>query len=545
MDDLLQAMRIRAKAGDVRGVRGLMRMGCRGTARATPAMLFELMIAYRNRRKPLAAISVLQEINSTGSDPEPWLYAEGYKILEQAGLFERAMGMLKARLKSGKAAVDEFNALISISRKGDTRIRAWQLHEEMKKHKISGNRSTFAALLSCYAENGDVARASRTLDEMKSEGYEARLVEYSLVLKACIKAQEGDLALSHFRNMISEGISPDIIAFNSVIASLSKSGDVDQAYDLLQLLMKQEENLEYDSFAPVLVQLLEKSRFSDAAGLVERMRERKVYPDEAYFKCLISNYSKVNRVEDAERTLKEMIFRGYKPTVKTLTAMLNAYARATQFAKALSLLKEMQEMKPSIELDERCFTIVMTSAIKTRRPQDAVQLFDEMIVAGIPKGNSSTSILIRALGMMKEVDRAEKVFAAIARPDLYCYNELIFAYLICGKRKDALHVLEKLGRGQRVHLKPNSITYGMFIRNSALRGEAMEAREMFKEMTVVRKIKATPQAYTSLIEAYVKSGDLKGGLDMLEEMKSKGVQPSDKTFVRLREAALQSSKASL
>lgn len=46
-------------------------------------MLFELMIAYRNRRKPLAAISVLREVNSTDSDPEPWLYAEGYKILGQ------------------------------------------------------------------------------------------------------------------------------------------------------------------------------------------------------------------------------------------------------------------------------------------------------------------------------------------------------------------------------------------------------------------------------------------------------------------------------
>mmetsp|Transcript_29893 Transcript_29893/g.114768 ORF Transcript_29893/g.114768 Transcript_29893/m.114768 type:complete len:471 (-) Transcript_29893:1452-2864(-) len=470
MDDLLQAMRIRANAGDVRGVRGLMRMGCRGTARAPPAMLFELMIAYRNRRKPLAAISVLREVNSTDSDPEPWLYAEGYKILGQAGLLEKAMAMLRARLKSGKAAVDEFNALISISRKADTRVNAWQLHEEMKKHKISGNRSTFAALLSCYAENGDVARASRTLDEMKSEGYEARLIEYSLVLKACIKSKEGELALKHFRNMISEGISPDIIAFNSVIASISKSGDVDKAHELLQLLMQQEENLGYDSFAPVLVQLLDKGRFSDAAELVERMKERNLYPDEAYFKCLISNYSKVNRVEDAERTLKEMIFRGYKPTVRTLTAMLNAYARATQFPKALSLLKEMQEMTPAIELDERCFTIVMTSAIKSRRPEDAVRLFDEMIVAGIPKGNSSTSTLIRALGMMKEVDRAERVFSAIARPDLYCYNELIFAYLICGKRKDAVHVLEKLRKGQNVYLKPNGITYGMFIRNSALRG---------------------------------------------------------------------------
>lgn len=72
---------------------------------------------------------------------------------------------------------------------------------------------------------------------MKSEGYEARLIEYSLVLKACIKSKEGELALKHFRNMISEGISPDIIAFNSVIASISKSGDVDKAHELLQLLV--------------------------------------------------------------------------------------------------------------------------------------------------------------------------------------------------------------------------------------------------------------------------------------------------------------------
>ncbi|KAJ3685657.1 hypothetical protein LUZ61_014821 [Rhynchospora tenuis] len=204
--------------------------------------------------------------------------------------------------------------------------------------------------------------------------------------------------------------------------------------------------------------------------------------------------------------------------------LLRRMATPRLLSKALQLLDEMPSDANNCENQkEEMFRCLVDALCKKGSVKEAADLFEHMRDRFKPDLRCFNSLLYGwcKLGKLEE---AKYVLVQIRKcgfePDIVVYNTLLGGFAAAGKMEDAYELMKDM---REKGCEPNVISYTTVIQGLCTKGRMDEAMRVFVEMSRVNCI-ADSVTYSTLISGFCKSGDVKRGYELLDLMVVKGLR---------------------
>jgi pentatricopeptide repeat protein len=216
------------------------------------------------------------------------------------------------------------------------------------------NSVTWNAMISGFAENGDVRMAFRVFGEMMyGDGIEPDNVTYSSILKACFGAAFAERGkLVHFLLVSSSSCEREQIVCHSLIRMYGGAGSLEDAGRVF-------ESLSEKGVVSCNSMISAYARSGDYSGAVRcflQMIARGIDPDELTFFGLLSACSHAIRIEAACDHINSMFAtHGMRPSAGHLYCLADLVARMGGLKEAEAILHTI----PMIEhLDAGCLSLL-------------------------------------------------------------------------------------------------------------------------------------------------------------------------------------------
>ncbi|KAJ1032626.1 hypothetical protein NDA16_000649 [Ustilago loliicola] len=326
----------------------------------------------------------------------------------------------------------------------------------LKRRASKGHdRFVRAIHMELAAARGDVQALYEKLAEMHD--FEARNHEechdgksplngraYGLLIKACNRADDIDLAEIYLTQALERGIIPRTSDFNLLIDMHVRRTNIDAAL-----------------------------------AIFEQMKEFGVQPDKYTYTVLINGFALRRDPESAAHALRAVISAGIMPDRITYAALLNCYVESGLYDAAIRLFAWMKDhrdvrLRPTIEV---CNIVLKAYVLSSMPVQKVMQLVTRVRELGLNPNANTYALMLQSACDAGLMDLAEEVFSEAERalpsltgtiPDqganLYHFTIMIHGYLRLGDHTEAKEYFDEM---QSRKLTPSSITWNIMVRSYA------------------------------------------------------------------------------
>ena len=380
------------------------------------------------------------------------------------------------------------------------------------------------AIITGYCQKGEIEQAQKHFDAMQEEGIEPGLLTWNILIASYNQLGHCDIAMDLMRKMESSGSTPDVYTWTSMISGFTQKGWIHHAFDFLREMFSagvKPNSITIASAASACA--LSKSLY---AGLeIHSVAVKLALADELLVgNSLIDMYSKCGNLEAAQRVFDMMLERD----VYSWNSIIGGYCQAGFCGKAHELFMKMQE---------------------SDSPPNVVT-WNIMITGYMQNGDED-----QALDLFQRIDKDGKV-----KPNAASWNSIISGYLQSGQKDKALQIFRKM---QSFHIAPNSVTMlsilpacanlvslkkvkeihccavrrnlvskvpvsNIFIDTYAKSGDITYSRNIFDGLSSKDII-----SWNTLISGHVLHGHSESALDLYDQMRKEGLEPSRGTFASI------------
>ncbi|KAG6498095.1 pentatricopeptide repeat-containing protein At2g06000-like [Zingiber officinale] len=357
----------------------------------------------------------------------------------------------------------------------------------------------FTFLISCLCRSGLQDVALKLFDEMASEGHtvDGSFVEF--LANSCIEAGKFDLA-------------------TGFLAAVSKYGYRLQAY----------------TFNKLLTLLVREERVSDAVLLLrQHLGFQFLSIDTCSFNILIKGLSRVGDMDTALEVFNQMQSFGYVPDIITYNILIDGLCRADQVNNGHKILQKVRSDSASVP-NVVTYTSVISGYCKIGKMEEAYQVFDEMIGAGIKPSRITYNVLINGYGKMGNMPSAislyERMLVCGCPPDVVTFTSLIDGYCRSGLLNDAMKLWDEMNQRE---LKPNAYTFSVVIHCLCRKNKVGDARNLLKVLNGRRDVVPRAFIYNPVIHGLCKVGNIDEANSVLLEMEERSCTPDKYTYTIL------------
>lgn len=130
-----------------------------------------------------------------------------------------------------------------------------------------------------------------------------------------------------------------------------------------------------------------------ALKIYDEMEDLGIHTDRATYNAVLSACSQLGMLDEARRLFMQMADRELVPSLKSYGIMIKVYTFSFRCEEAIALLERMREQ--CLEPDRYAYHHAITSCIRLRRLQYAVQLYRDMCLANVACCASTYDLLSR------------------------------------------------------------------------------------------------------------------------------------------------------
>ncbi|KAG6438218.1 hypothetical protein SASPL_103155 [Salvia splendens] len=265
---------------------------------------------------------------------------------------------------------------------------------------------------------------------------------------------------------------------------------------------------------------------------VESETRRDGYPDAQEVRLILSSSDYCSSL-DIGIALKFFVWIGKQPNYSRNEQSYNVAMKIAGLTDlALSCFREMKlgTCKPTKSM---YFSIIASlCGKKGRKVDEAIQIYEEMMQAGLVPGKELVEAYVGCLCEVNRLSDARRCIESLHKFGFsipLSYSLYVRALCRAGKLDDALALVDEAGCEK--HLL-QQYTYGSLVHGLLRQGRAEEALEKINGMKQLG-FHPTVHVHTSLIVHFFKDRDLNRVLVTLEEMKEHGCQPTVVTYSAL------------
>lgn len=250
----------------------------------------------------------------------------------------------------------------------------------------------------------------------------------------------------------------------------------------------------YGSFIAKMDERVVKDGATKALALFDEALRLGVRPTEFLFNTVIGRLAKARRNDEALKLFAEMKAMGLNPNGVTYGTIINSCCRVGHTDQAETLLREMESL-PRNQNRIAPYNTLIQHFVQTKKDRPkAFYYWDKLVARAIPPTAHSYRLLIEAYGHLEPIDSVAA--------------ESVIGLMQANRVKiDTIHIAALISM------------YGLFL------DDLPAARRLFDFWTAGAKprIIVDNLMYQSIIETYLRAGDLKGMEILLAQMKQRGI----------------------
>ncbi|BBN07378.1 protein MpPPR_33 [Marchantia polymorpha subsp. ruderalis] len=280
--------------------------------------------------------------------------------------------------------------------------------------------------------------------------------------------------------------------------------------------------------------LLQKRHWAGVETILYEMGSKEnCLPDGALYRKMIKTASDAGNSKLANKWLQKMLQSGLVPILPTWNLVLAAFARDGRFAEVFSVYEQLKDHdRPA---DRITYCALLSACRNAGRVHEAREIVAQMKSRGMQPNRIVYSVLVDLYGKAGMPDSATATFREMEKagyePDQVAYNTLIHAYARAGWIEDANDAFDraiKLGG----HIDP--VIFSTMINMYANVGSVETARDLLEAMKEFQFEKKHYQyAYSILINAYTRVGQLREPIKLFEEMQAAGYPVNDRIYTTM------------
>nr|GEW34569.1 hypothetical protein [Tanacetum cinerariifolium] len=339
------------------------------------------------------------------------------------------------------------------------------------------NVVSWTAMVSAYAQNGDIRNARKVFDEMP----ERNVASWNAMITGYMREKTGvDKGFELF------GLMPErnAVTYACVITGFVRSGRMCEAREVYDGMCRDWR----DPFCSnaLMNGYLKMGRLEDAVRVYEGMVVKNVVS----WSAMVDGYCKLGEVGKARE-----LFDGIpERNVVTWTAMIDGYIKASCFEDGFGLFREMRR-ENGIKVVSNTLTVVFEGCGRCDRCREGVQVHALMMRMGFEFDAFLGNSVITMYSRLDDLDSALKLFNVMEKKDNVSWNSLIGGYIQAEKIEEAY---------KHFHKMPYKDVYSWttMITGFSNKGLTEKSLELFNMMPHKDDI-----AWTALISGFASNGE--------------------------------------
>jgi len=417
----------------------------------------------------------------------------------------------------------------------------------------------YSALMKVYAHSGHYDKACDLYEQLLADGLEPDLMMYGCLMR--FAAECGRTALS--RQLSEKAPSLDIKNYMSLIRAAGRDGDVKQAFAVLKRLKASGLRLDVGAYNCVLDVCASTGDMEGALELVQEMRQVGTL-DIITYNTLLKGYCSKKDTRSAKALLVEMTREGQEPNDISYNLLLNAAVSSGDFQEAWNTVEVMQQkgfvdhytvsimmkvmkkahngkhLKRALELlsstgikvcsDEVLLNTVVEACTRNKDHYHLKLILDEFTASGLRPSVSTYGSLIKAAGVLKQVNRCwelwrEAVDDRKLDPSEIATGCMLDALVCNGCLEDAVTLFDQW----KTRWTPNNVMYSTLAKGFATASQSARAMDLWHDMRS-RGITLNTIVCNALIDAQARCGCIDEITQIVSAMEKEGCKPDVITF---------------
>lgn len=419
------------------------------------------------------------------------LYAKFGKLRDAQNLFDKML----------KRDVFSWNAMLSAYAKSGSIKNLLATFDRMPFRDSISYNTTIAGL----AGNSCPKESFELLKRMQREGFEP--TEYTIVSILNASAQLLDLRRGKqiHGSVIVHNFLGNVFIWNALTDMYAKCGEIEQARWLFDCLT----NKNLVSWNLMISGYAKNGQVEKCIGLLHEMRLSGHMPDRVTMSTIIAAYCQCGHVDEARRVFSEF----KEKDIVCWTAMLVGFAKNGREEDALLLFNEM--LLEHIEPDSYTLSSVVSSCAKLASLHYGQAVHGKSILAGLDNNLLVSSALIDMYSKCGFIDDARSVFNLMPTRNVVSWNAMIVGCAQNGHDKDALELFEDMLQQK---LKPDNITF-IGVLSACLHCNSFEqGQEYFDSIILQHKMRPTLDHYACMVNLLGRIDRINQAVSLIKHM---------------------------
>ncbi|XP_072999066.1 pentatricopeptide repeat-containing protein DOT4, chloroplastic [Typha latifolia] len=423
------------------------------------------------------------------------------------------------------------------------------LFKEMQGSSTKPDSHTFSCILKCLSILRSVRGGETIHGYLTKLGFEAHNAVGNALISFYSKCKKNDIAI----NLFDEMPHKDIISWNSIISGFASNGFPNKAVELLITMWHSGVDIDLATVVCALPACTEMGYLSVGRAIHGYSAKSGFTREVTLNNSLIDMYSKCLNLDNAIQIFEKM---GQKSVV-SWTAMIAAYTRAGRFDEAIALFEEMES--DGIKPDLFAVTSVL-HACACRGSLDKGKVVHDYVVRNfMEKSLYVANALMDMYAKCGDMEEARSLFDHTVNKDIISWNTMIGGYSRNCLPNEALSLFSEM----QFHLRPNSVTMACILPAVASLSTLERGREIhghilrtgcFADGHVAnalvdmyikcgalllacvifdRMITKDLISWTVMIAGYGMHGHGKSAIATFKEMRGKGIEPDEVSFIAI------------
>jgi pentatricopeptide repeat protein len=446
-----------------------------------------------------------------------------YNIAMKVHLAQGQLGIAKtlfAELSKGKLTptLASYHGFLNFYVTSGMRECTWQIVSEMQAASVMPTAVTCSILLKGKLDAPedmqkvlDVVDTIQPLDE----------VLFHSLAEACIRTRQLHLLSQYQARLESQGSSPTLSAptYGSMIKAFGQAWDVSRVWALWTDMAKHKveptaitlgcmvealvtnrctadawklvQDLQSDESTKQLVNTVIYSTIlkgfaycketDKVTALYEEMKANDIQPNNITFNTILNAFAQGGAMDRVPALLEDMknATPPAEPDIVTFSTIIKGYCNSGCLDKGLAMLKEMQTDGKFMP-DEVLYNSLLDGCAKEHRPNDALNLLEDMRRNSVAPSNYTLSMFVKLMGRCRRLNQAFTIIEDISREYGLKVNIQVYTCLIqaCFNNRQAGKAVALHDQIIKEGLTPDEMTYSALVKGCLQAGRVDQATHL-------------------------------------------------------------------
>nr|DAD33633.1 TPA_asm: hypothetical protein HUJ06_012484 [Nelumbo nucifera] len=392
------------------------------------------------------------------------------------------------------------------------------------------------SLVSMYSRCGELSYAAKVFDQMPVKD----TVSWNSLISGLLRGQELDMGFGLFKKMHGSGTfqldratlttilsacdKPDLLCVSKMVHSLvflngyKREVSVGNAlitsyfkcgcYTSGRRVFDEMSERNVITWTAVISGLAQREFYEESFTLFLKMRHGEVDPNSLTYSSSVMACAGLQALKEGRQIHALVLKSGVHSDLCIESSLMDMYCKCNSMEDACRIFEDAEV------LDEVSITVILGGFAQNGLEEDALRLFVKIMRARIEIDPNMISAVLGVFGVVTSLALGKQIHSLVIKRNLgfnpFVSNGIINMYSKCGDLAESIKVFD--GMVQR-----SSVSWNSMIAAFARHGRGVEALQLYENMRL-EGVEPTDVTFLSLLHACSHIGSVEKGMEFLEAM---------------------------